>query len=335
MKKYIVIIILIGIILGGVLTYNTIKVEKENNKTFKDSGYVLQSMEESKQSVERYYFNSNEIYKTKFDKKVVFNNTEGEEVSTNKTNFIHYSDGSISAFTNGVLLDLNNIEADPITYYNIMANDILKKSGENYTISNLDQTLKFKNVIWKIDTNKYIIISDNINLIFGEEKSNTIKGYVELEYLDNEIVKIYNQETTYQTISSNAYIDLPDEIRINLGKRIVSKSDENKMSLENMVIDSDDNITIVDLDEEEQKQDADANTIGENEITNNQTVVNNNSSNSSNNSGSTIVNGSGNNSGTGNGDTSGTGNDDGNTGNIGNSNTPIAVKKSPKYMIES
>ena len=335
MKKYIVIIILIGIILGGVLTYNTIKVENENNKTFKDSGYVLQSMQETEQSVERYYFNSNEIYKTKFDKKVVFNNTEGEEVSTNKTNFIHYSDGSISAFTNGVLLDLNNIEADPITYYNIMANDILKKSGENYTISNLDQTLKFKNLIWKIDTNKYIIISNDIKLVFGEEKTNTIKGYVELEYLDNEIVKIYNQETTYQTISSNAYIDLPDEIRVNLGKRIVSKSDENKMSLENMVIDSDDNITIVDLDEEEQKQTEEGNTIGENEIKNNQTVVNNNSSNSSNNSGSTIVNGSGNNSGTGNGDTSGTGNDDGNTGNIGNSNTPIAVKKSPKYMIES
>ena len=108
MKKYIVIIILIGIILGGVLIYNTLRVENENNKLFADSGYVLQSMEETQQNVERYYFNSNETYKTKFDQKVVFNNTEGEEVTANKTNFIHYSDGSISAFTNGVLLDLNN-----------------------------------------------------------------------------------------------------------------------------------------------------------------------------------------------------------------------------------
>ena len=329
MKKYIVIIILIGIILGSVLAYNTIKVENENNKLFIESGYILQSMQANEQTVERYYFNADETYKTKFDTKVVFYNTEGEEVTTNKTNFIHYSDGSISAFTNGVLLDLNNIDADPITYYNIMANDILKKSGENYTISNLDQTLKFTNLIWKIDTNKYIIISNDINLVFGEEKTNTIKGYVELEYLDNEIVKIYNQETTYQTISSNAYIDLPDEIRINLGKRIVSKSNENKMSLENMVIDSDDNITIVDLAEEEQKQNEDSNTTGENEITNNETVVNNNSSNSSNNSGSTIINGNG------NGNNSGIGNDSGTSGNIGGNNTPVTVTKSPRYIIES
>lgn len=327
MKKYIIMIILIGIVLGSILIYNTIKVENENNKLFIESGYILQSMQANEQTVERYYFNADETYKTKFDTKVVFYNTEGEEVTTNKTNFIHYSDGSISAFTNGVLLDLNNIDADPITYYNIMANDILKKSGENYTISNLDQTLKFTNLIWKIDTNKYIIISNDINLVFGEEKTNTIKGYVELEYLDNEIVKIYNQETTYQTISSNAYIDLPDEIRINLGKRIVSKSNENKMSLENMVIDSDDNITIVDLAEEEQKQNEDSNTTGENEITNNETIVNNNSSNSSNNSGSTIINGNGNNSGTGN--------DSGTSGNIGGNNTPVTVKKSPRYIIES
>ena len=106
MKKYIVAIILIGIILGGVLLYNTLRVENENNKAFLDSGYVLQSMDETQQNVERYYFNSNETYKTKYDKNVIFKNTEGEEVTANTTNFIHYSDGSISAFTNGVILEI-------------------------------------------------------------------------------------------------------------------------------------------------------------------------------------------------------------------------------------
>lgn len=333
MKKYIVIIILIGIILGGVLIYNTLRVENENNKLFADSGYVLQSMEETQQNVERYYFNSNETYKTKFDQKVVFNNTEGEEVTANKTNFIHYSDGSISAFTNGVLLDLNNIDADPITYYNIMANSILEKSGENYTISNLDQTLRFTNLIWKIDTNKYIIISNNISLVLGNSEPREISGYVELEYLDNEIVKIYNQEATYQTISSDAYIDLPDDIRIDLGRRIVSKTDENKMSLENMVIDSDDNVTIVDLEEEEQEEVTDTNTTDTNEVTNDQTTINNSSSSdTSNNSGSTIIDGNVNG---GTGDGTGTGNNNGNDGDtIGNSDTPVIVTQSPSYTIE-
>lgn len=370
MKKYIVAIILIGIILGGVLLYNTLRVENENNKAFLDSGYVLQSMDETQQNVERYYFNSNETYKTKYDKNVIFKNTEGEEVTANTTNFIHYSDGSISAFTNGVILDLNNIDANPITYYNIMANDVLEKSGENYSISNLDQTLRFTDLIWKIDANKYIIISNNIGLVIGDEEPKEISGYVELEYLDNEIVKIYNQEVTYQTISSEAYVELPNDIRLDLGRKIVSRENDNKMSLENMVIDSDDNVTIVDLDEQEQTQEentVDANTVQANEVTNNQTTVNNNSSNNSssstsNNQGSTIINGNvngGDNTGVNGQGTiagntidgnTGTTDDNGNTGNTGNNgnngnngntgddgtigNTPAQVVVAPKFKIE-
>ena len=352
MKKYIVTIILIGIILGGVLLYNTLRVENENNKTFADSGYVLQSMEETQQNVERYYFNSNETYKTKYDQKVIFNNTEGEEITADKTNFIHYSDGSISSFSNGVILDLNNINADPITYYNIMANSILEKSGENYSIANLDQTLRFTNLIWKIDANKYIIISNNIRLVFGDEEPREINGYVELEYLDNQIVKIYNQEATYQTISSEAYVDLPNDIRLDLGRRIVSQNDDNKMSLENMVIDSDDNVTIVDLNEQEPAQEentvdanaVDANAIAENETTDGQTTVNNSSSSTtdtttSNNSGSTIINGNvnggdgsqGDNNGSGSGINNGGTTDD---GDIGTPSTPAEVVQAPKYTIE-
>ena len=358
MKKYIVVIILIGVILGGVLLYNTMRVEKENNKAFLDSGYVLQSMEETQQNVERYYFNSNEIYKTKYDKKVIFNNTEGEEITANTTNFIHYSDGSISSFSNGVILDLNNIDADPITYYNIMANDVLEKAGENYTISNLDQTLRFTNLIWKIDTNKYIIISNDISLVFGDSEPRPINGYVELEYLDNQIVKIYNQEATYQTISSEAYVDLPDNIRLDLGKRIISKNEDNKMSLENMVIDSDDNVTIVDLDEQEptpventvDANAVDANSVQANEVTaGDQTTVDSNNSSSTtttNNSETTIINGNvnGEEGGNGNGE-DGDDNGGGSAGNnggsgtvgdgiIGDGNTPAQVVAAPKYKIE-
>ena len=39
-----------------------------------------------------------------------------------------------------------------------------------------------------------------------------VEGYVEIEYSDNEIVNIYNQEFSYQTISSNSYIELEDVV---------------------------------------------------------------------------------------------------------------------------
>ena len=66
-----------------------------------------------------------------------------------------------------------------------------------------------------------------------------VEGYVEFEYSDNEIVNIYNQEFSYQTISSNSYIELDNGIKINLGTKIVSQNEDNKMSLEDMVINLD------------------------------------------------------------------------------------------------
>lgn len=251
MKKYIAIIVVIGLLLTGVLIYNTIIIEKENQKVFQDSGYILQSVSgvNETQNVERYYFNSQEKYKEKYEQKVIFKNTEDEEVVTNLDNFIHYSNGSVSAFSNGVLLNLDDIEQDPIRYYNISANRVLSKDGTSYKIKNLNQELVFNHVIWKISDQKYIILGEEIKLVFDDGTEKIIQGYVELEYLDNEIIKIYNQEVTYQTISSKAYIDLPNEIRINLGTKIVSKQNSNKMSLDNMVIDSDDNVTIANIEE--------------------------------------------------------------------------------------
>lgn len=356
MKKYIVVILLIGIILVSILLVNTIRVEKERTSTFVDSGYILQSTTTKEQNVERYYFNSNETYKAKYDSKIIFDDTDGQEVTANKNNFIHYSDGSTSAFTNGVLLDLNNIESNPIQYYNISESSILKKEGNHYTINNLEQTLRFTDLIWKIDSNKYLILSNNIKLFFGEDETQTINGYVEIEYLDNEIVKIYNQEATYQTISSSAYIELPNDIKITLENKIVSKNDENKMSLESMVIDSDDNITIVDLNEENKENSEESNTVASNELDssseNNQTTTNNNNSNNQNNSSQTIIdgisdllNGNGNsnidNGDSGNNNNNNNDNDNDNVSDDGNDNSgyennnkPINTFKAPEYNIE-
>ncbi len=100
MKKYVVIIVIIGILLVGFLVFNTIMIEKESQKIFQDSGYVLQNVSAANetQNVERYYFNAEETYKEKYEQKVIFKNTDDEEVIANLDNFIHYSDGSVSAF---------------------------------------------------------------------------------------------------------------------------------------------------------------------------------------------------------------------------------------------
>lgn len=268
MKKYIFTMLAIGVILGGILIYNTIKINDEEKIDFYSSGYILESNSASEvevkpeegteatqntQGVSRYYFSENTTYKEKYNEKAIFKDTEGESVKVNLDNFVHYTNGSISSLKNGVILNLDEIEDDPITYYNIKKGSVLVKKQDKYTIKNLEKELSFDKIIWKISPQKYIILANPLTLVFNDGTTKEINGYVEIEYLDNEIIKIYNQEATYQTISSNSSIEIGD-IKINLSSKIISKANENKMSLENMVIDSDDNVTIVDLTQEEEKE---------------------------------------------------------------------------------
>lgn len=280
MKKYVAIILLIGIVLASVLVTNTVKVQEKAYKTFNDSGYVLQSKDDNQNQVERYYFSGDQKYKQNYKKEITFEDTNGTKVSTNNNNFIHYTDGSISAFKNGVLVDITTIDNDPIFYYNVLANQILTKKGDSYTIKNLDKYLTFNYLLWKIDDNKYLVAGKDLRLTFEDGTEKIINGFLEIEYCDNEVVKIYNQEIMYQTISEETILHIPENIKINLVTKIVSKDDENQMSLDTMAIDSEDNIPIVDLSEEEKK---DENEVNAENVVEDQNTNNNNNSNNNNN----------------------------------------------------
>ena len=284
MKKYIVFFISIGLLLGIVLFYNTINIEQSKKVTFNESGYILNS------STERYYFYQDETYTTSYNDKIVFFDTEGEKVTLNNENFIHYSSGNIVALQEGVLLELSKIDDNPIIYYNVGANKEIKKLSNRYIVKNLDKDLQFEQAIWKISSTKYIVLGKNIKIKLENGTEKDIEGYVEIEYSNNEIINIYNQEVAYQTISSDSYIELDDDIKINLGTKIVSKEDKNKMSLEDMVINSDDNVTLVDLNTDTDKKEE--NEVTENTTEENSSIIQQSGGNSGSTSGSNSSSGS-------------------------------------------
>ena len=245
MKKYILFFISIGIILVGILIFNVMNVEESKKETFSESGYILNG------SSSRYYFYQDETYTPLYNKQIAFYDTEGTKVTISNDNFVHYASGNIVALQQSVLLDLNKINDDPIVYYDIKANKEIKKVSSRYTVKNLDSDIQFEQAIWKVSANKYIVLANKLNIMLNNGMTKEAEGYVEIEYSDNEIVNIYNQEFSYQTISSDSYIELQDGIKLNIGNKIVSQNEENKMSLEDMVINSNDNVTLVDLTKED------------------------------------------------------------------------------------
>lgn len=276
MKKYVLGIVAIGLTLILILVVNILKVQKENSTIFEDSGYILKSADEgTNQNIERYYFNGNSSYKKNYSGQITFQDTTGEKITTDDNSFVHYSNGSISALKNGVIINLNDIEAEPISYYNIKKNNILEKNGKDYVIYNLDKKLSFTNYIWKISNNKYIVAGNQMKISFSDGTQKTIDGYLELEYSDNEVVKIYNQEMTYQTVSSKVSLQLENNVEINVANKVVLKDKKIKMSLTDMVIDSEDNVEL----NNEEKYNEIANTLNQTNTVNTTNETNNGTEN--------------------------------------------------------
>ena len=264
MKNYFLLLAIIVFILADIFISNAIIANRNINKAFETSGYILKYA----QDTEKYYFDQEAKYKNTYNDQVTFKNTDGQKIAVDKTNFIHYDDGSISSFTKGVLLDLDMIDTDPITYYNVSANKVLKKLSNNkYVTKNLDEDILFTNLMWKISDSKYLLASNSIQIVLGDGTERNINGFVEIEYADNEVVKVFNQEVKYETISSEVYLKVGNDIKINLGTKIVSKEDKNMMTLNNMVIDSNDNVTIIDM-EEYKEENKDENNTDNNTTTN-------------------------------------------------------------------
>lgn len=213
MKKYVLFFISIGVILGAILIFNVAHIEESKKETFSESGYILNG------STNRYYFYQDETYTTSYNKQIVFYDTEGTKVTIDDSNFIHYTSGNIVALQESVLLDLSKINDNPIVYYDVAANKEIKKISNRYSVKNLDSDLQFEQAIWKVSANKYIILANKLKITLNNGMTKDVDGYVEIEYSDNEIVNIYNQEFSYQTISSNSYIELQNNIKINLGTK--------------------------------------------------------------------------------------------------------------------
>ena len=235
------IIVVISIASLMLLTLGVIFLTKKSEKEFYSSGYIINS---TASKSDKYYFDDNTVYKENVFNEYVFNDVDNKEVNTSKNNFIHYSDNSMSFMKNGVILDLDNLNTTLVPYYNITDKSIIKYNNGSYYIQNGDKTLIISNFLGRITDNKYIVAGSDINIkLSGND--NFVKGdYFEILFVEDGIVKIENQEGSYQTISDGSVIYVGKDVKIDLGTKNVSLNNENKLSLSEMTIDGNENIDI-------------------------------------------------------------------------------------------
>lgn len=245
MKKKIIFIYLSVFLMISATIFMALKVYNSSLKTFTKAGYILSTDVNSsdKKSV-RYYFSSNTNYKSNYQENVLFKDTNGKSVSVSSSSFVHYNDDAVSLLKKGVILNLDEINSKVPKYYNVFEGTILEKSNGTYFVDNLGKQLKFKNFIVKISENKYMIVSDNIKLKLSDTDLKSINSYIEIDFTEGDVIRLSNQEVTYQTIKEDASLLIGDDIVLNLDSRYFSYKGEDKINLESIIIDSDDNIDI-------------------------------------------------------------------------------------------
>lgn len=230
-----------------VLTVAIVFLTKENTKSFVRGGYIIAS---SKENSTKYYFDEGTTYKTNVNKELVFTDTSGEKVNVETDNFLHYIDGGIKFLKNGVIMELDSVNATIVPYYNITNKSLLEYSKKSYYIETRDKTLAFNNIVGRISDNKYLVAGVDIKLqLAGNE--NVISGdYFEITFIEDGVIKVENQEVSYQTTAEDSYI-LSGNTKIDLGLKKVYYNDEEKMSLTQMTIDGNENIEIIPNEEGE------------------------------------------------------------------------------------
>lgn len=243
-KIKVILITLLTLLLLALGLFFAITQKKQSTKYFIDSGYIVGNVYESDSKVQVVHFDENASYKNHSNNELKFTDSDGNKTIISKENFVHYSNNSIMALKDGVAIDLETIDSKLIKYYNIFSGSVLQKSNEGYEIKNLDEIIEFKKIMFKISDNKYLIAANNIIVSFSENQTINFKDYIEIEYVNENVIRVYNNEENYQTISSNLYI-LIDNIKIDLGYKTIEKNSVQYLTMANLVINSNDNIEVL------------------------------------------------------------------------------------------
>ena len=244
-KKFnfkLIIIVLSVVVLSVVGFFYGIRLSSDKVNKFTTDGFIIGDSKSSESS-NLLYFSSGNIYEENYDESISLINTDNKKVNVNDNSFIHYNNGSVAVFKKNVILDLDNLSKNSINYYNFYEELELTKNNTAYIVSNSSKSLSFKTLLLKSGDDKYLILSNNIKL----NDNNTVTSFdefVELSFLDGNIIRIENKKDVYQSISTDLSLSVGAGITIDLSNRNVLKDKEVIVNLNELTIDSDDNIDI-------------------------------------------------------------------------------------------
>ena len=294
MKRKLFFIVISILAMTGLVFYMALNSGKKNNTYFEKEGYVLtNNTNNSTDDAIVYYFNDNTKYSRNYNNEIKFVDIDNNEIVIGENTFVHYNDKSISLLKKGSILDFTEILNEVPVYYNLYEKTILEYNNGDYIVDNLGQKIKFENFMIKTDSNKFLIVGKNLSLS-TPEKDTEIADFIELSFDNEGIVTLNNGKVSLKTIAKDAILNISDDIYLNLDNKFFYVNGKAKVSIDQVIIDSDDNIDIIPAEDEPVSSSSSiesgsnnndkksSNSSQTNNNNNNSNVINNNTNNNTN-----------------------------------------------------
>lgn len=194
-------LIIAGIIGGGYL------LTGDARKNFPADGYVLEvTSEEAEQRVAGLTFSVGTPYRGKFPSSYIFHDVQGQKNRVDAASFIHYNDGSLSAFCDGITVNVKETGEGFVEFYSLGQGMVMTKAPEGWEIDNNGSIMPFPELLWMLSKDKLLIASDEMTLEVRGKELEKISGYLEVTWVDKGIVQVADQDDVIQVVATEGKV---------------------------------------------------------------------------------------------------------------------------------
>lgn len=243
-KKYIAMLgVLFAAIVGGIIAM-AVYVSSDSTGSFADSGYILEEGSDSEKSIS---FLSGTDYNISQTGTVSVESESGTAEVISASNFVHLSDDSIMALSDGVLLDFSDLSSNFINNYYISSTLSITETSSGYIASTESGEIEFGEHLWKLSDSKYLIRANTLSVYFSDDDIRETTDFVEITVTEDGIVQILTEENVWMTISESCYIETENGVIINPVTQIIDDGTY-KVSIPELSVSADDSIVLTEYE---------------------------------------------------------------------------------------
>lgn len=226
------------ILAGGVIGWQAWRTRKG----LEQDGYIDWVSES--QEYEQIHVPAGRGWKYVYPDKMTVRDQEGVKYVVDKTSFIHYTDGSVGAFSGGIVLDTNRIGAGMVQPYYLQEGIMLVKRDSSYYIENNGAEIEFRDFVWKLSKDHYLLSGESMALELPEDTGLVPEEYVELRWVEDGIVQVITGGQMWQGVTGDARVTWGGGV-LDLSDRILSDEDGSfQISLDALSVDDEDVIPV-------------------------------------------------------------------------------------------